>query len=122
MEKYVIFTLIAGLIFLASIITGAVLRKREHPYPPLIITFHKLISLAALVFAGLAIAEFLPLSKPKITGIALLSFSGIFILLSLISGALLTRKTESDNKTLRLHRVSSAVTIIFIFLSIIWFS
>ncbi len=121
METYLLFAIIAGVIFVATIITGIVLRKREHPYPPLLSTIHKLISLTALVFVVLSLSELIPGKDMRITGIALIGLTAVFTLLSLISGGLLVRKTESDSKTVKLHRVSSIFTFVFIILSIIWF-
>ncbi|MFO7791346.1 MAG: hypothetical protein ACQES1_07430 [Bacteroidota bacterium] len=118
-SKYIIYATAA---FLLSIITGLILHKKGHPYPFVLANLHKLLSLAAVVFVVLEMVNLLQDKNLQLTGMALTGFSGLVVLISIISGGLLTGKKEQGSHLRKTHRVSSVVSLVFIVISLIWFN
>jgi hypothetical protein len=112
--------IIALLLLLFSVITGLILHRKGHPYPFILSNFHKLLSVGTIVFVVIEMVNLLQGKEAQITGITITGLTGLTVLLSLISGGLLARKTESGIHLQKIHRISSLLSILLIALCLTW--
>ena len=99
-----------ALIF-AVFVLGFLLRRSGKPYSGLILTAHKLISLAVLVLFVLTvnrINQATPLASAVLASAVL---TGAFFVIAIVSGGLASTEKPAPAIALTLHRITPFVTI-----------
>ncbi|MBC7251890.1 MAG: hypothetical protein H5T62_16625 [Anaerolineae bacterium] len=103
---------VAGLCFLAIFLSGIRLSRSGKPYGTLILTIHKLLSLAALVLLLIAIyqkKQAVALSAVELIGGVV---TGLFFIGCIISGGLLSTGKPMPTAILRLHQMTSPLSML----------
>jgi hypothetical protein len=104
--------LIAGLGFVVIFLTGFGLRRLGQPFPTVILTVHKLIAAATLVFLVKTVPGLTKLSLPgQAEWIAAIA-AGTFFLLAIISGGWLSWVKSMPAWVRTLHFTLSFLTVI----------
>jgi len=112
---------VTGLLFLVTLITGLVQsrnlrlndpRPSGKPIASGISTVHKLFALAALITAAVAIRRLhrgMEFTSLELTAVII---AGLFFLLMIISGGLLSLGRPRSDELLAIHKVCSVLTVI----------
>lgn len=100
-----------SIIFIVTIISGIWLSKIEKPYNPLVFNIHKFIALAFIIYTIIISKGIYKTIQMNSILWILLILSGIFILLALISGGILSGKEEFLKSLSELHKISSAFAL-----------
>lgn len=116
MESTITLSLITAVLTLILIITGILLRKKGEPYKTSIFTIHVVSIISVIVFIVLIYIQHLRTLHFSGIGLFLYIFSSIFMLISFITGALLSFKQFFYMRIF--HRASSWLTLILI--PVIW--
>lgn len=109
MTTLLIFT---GISFVLMIITGVILSRIGHPYHKTVFAFHKIFSLLSMV---LLIWVAIPYLKPEPRGSLFMIASyitGGMLLVSFVSGVLLSFEKVISKYVTYIHRLSTAMMII----------
>ena len=109
---------IAGILIIFSIISGIWLSKIGRPLNGLIFSVHKIISLLAIVATGIVIYYSQQGIEINRTDLFLIFATGLVLLLSLISGFLLSFDKFVNDFLLYMHKFMPALIILFSILSI----
>ncbi len=105
--------IVTGILFLLTIISGVWLSKTGKPYKMGIVTVHKLISIATLVVAALAVFQIQKGIALNAMSVVLICVSAIFFIALIVSGGILTRPdTESLQPVLFLHKALPMITLL----------
>lgn len=105
--------IIATILLLVIIISGVWLKRRGTPYSRLVITAHKLISLAFIAMGVIAVKKAIEFYGVSITDIVLLAFLALAIIISLVSGGIMSHHNSATRWLVILHTVSSFLIVIF---------
>ena len=100
-----------SIIFIVTVISGIWLSKLGKPYKPLVFNIHKFIALAFIIYAILISRGIYKTIQMNPLLWILLILSGIFILLALISGGILSAKEELLNSISLTHKLSSTLAL-----------
>ncbi len=103
----------AGLLFLISIATGIWLSKTGRPLNAWLFNIHKLISLATVILAGLAIYELSKTVAMDVKVVVIIVSLVIVFLIVFITGALLSFEKPQPGFVLILHKIFPVVILIF---------
>jgi hypothetical protein len=105
--------IVTGILFLLTIVSGVWLSKTGKPYKMSIVTAHRLISIATLVVAALAVFQIQKGIALNAMSIVLICVSAILFIALIVSGGILTRPdTETIQPVLLLHRVLPVITLL----------
>jgi len=105
--------IVTGILFLLTIISGVWLSKTGKPYKMGIVTAHKLISIATLVVAALAVFQIQKGIALNAVSIILICVSALLFIALIVSGGMLTRPdTEPLQPVLFLHKVLPVITLL----------
>jgi hypothetical protein len=104
--------IIAGILFLITAASGIWLKLTGSPYSGFLVTAHKLVSLAAVVFTVMAVYHLQKSSEFNTIQWFLIGMTAIFLLVALISGGLLTVENISIKIPLLLHRITSVLSLL----------
>ena len=118
MESVLTKSIIVLLLILITISSGILLRKKGKPYKAGIFTAHKLAIAAVVVLVVLIYIQHLQLFSFQGIGLALFILSSLILLISFVTGAVLSFEKFSTFKMQITHRIMSWLTILFI--PIIW--
>ena len=118
METILTKTIIVSILTLIAIVSGVLLRKKGKPYKAGIFTAHKLAIAAVVVLVVLIYIQHLKILTFEGLGFALFILSSHILLISFITGAVLSSEKFSTFKMQITHRILSWLTILFI--PIIW--
>jgi hypothetical protein len=99
---------ILGLLFLFIFLTGYFLSRSGKPFNFLVLTIHKIISLATLVYLSSLFYQ-VPLNSLKIGVIAA---TGIFFVGAIITGGLLSTNKAMPIIVHRLHQITPWLTVL----------
>ena len=97
--------------FIAVFVLGFVLRRYGKPYSGLILTAHKLISLAVLILFVLTVSRINTTTPLASAALAAAVFTGVFFVIAIVSGGLASTDKPAPAIALTLHRVTPFVTI-----------
>ena len=101
----------AAALFIAVFVLGFVLRRYGKPYSGLILTAHKLISLAVLILFGLTVSRINRTTPLASAALSAAVFTGVFFVIAIVSGGLASTDKPAPAIALTLHRVTPFVTI-----------
>ena len=103
--------IVAGLIFVVIFASGYWLSRAGKPYNVIVLTVHKLISLAAVVFLVIFMIQsnrVAALSAMElVAGVA----TGLFLLGLMVTGGLLSVDKQMPPVVLRLHQIAPYLTV-----------
>ena len=103
--------LAAVALFVAVFALGFWLRQSGKPYSGLVLTAHKLISLAVLVLFVLTVNRINKATPLASAALASAVLTGVFFVIAIISGGLASTDKPAPAIALLLHRVTPFVTI-----------
>ncbi len=104
--------LIAGLGFIVIFLTGFGLRRLGQPFPAVILTVHKLVTVAMIVFLVKTVPGLTKLTLPgQAEWIAAIA-AGAFFLLAIVSGGWLSAVKSMPAWVRALHLMMSFFTVI----------
>lgn len=111
--------LVAGIFFGLILLSGIWLKRSGKPYSVIVLTIHKLISLAAVGFLAKAVVQMNRTAPLGTTGLALSVATGVMFLTTIVTGGLVSidRPVPATVKTL--HRVTPILTALSTALTLI---
>ena len=111
----------AELFFLFIILAGFWLSKSGRPLNSGILMIHKLISIGAVVFLAITIYQMNKASRLSAIDIIAVVITGVFFLITIITGGLVSALKTTPTAILRVHQItpwlttlSTAVTLILL--------
>jgi hypothetical protein len=105
-------SIIAGLVFVVIFASGYWLSRAEKPYNVLVLTAHKLISLAAVVLLVIAMIRANGSAALGATEIVAGAVTGLFFLSLIATGGLLSSDKEMPAIVLKLHQIAPYLTVL----------
>jgi len=108
----------SGIFILLSIFSGVWVTTRGKPLNVVIVTIHKLISLAAVIFTGVAIYRLNRLVHVNPFGLAAIVLSGLFFISLFGSGAVLSSGKVTKGVLLIAHKslpLLAAISVVLTF-------
>ena len=105
---------IAGalLFYLVLLLSGFWLSRSGKPYSGIILTVHKLISLAAVIWLGITVRRINQAGALSATGLLAAIVSGLFFLGTMVTGGLLSIGKPMPAIVLRLHQITPYLTVL----------
>ena len=100
-----------GLLFLFTFISGFWLSRSGKPFNVIILTIHKLISLAAAVLLGIVIHQINQVAPLRTIELAAGVVTGLFFLGAVVSGGLLSTDKPMPPAILAIHRTTPFLTV-----------
>ena len=100
----------AGLFFFVIFLTGIRLSRSGRPYSMIILTIHKLISLAAVVFLVITMVQANQVVKLSTIDLTAGAVTGLFFLSTMVTGGLLSTDKPMPAVILRLHQITPFLT------------
>lgn len=110
--------ILSGLLLLLSIIFGIWLSHVGKPLNQIIFTVHKLLALATVIFVGIVIYNLNKNIEITALSLTLIVFIVIFFLALFTTGVFLSFEKPMPGIVLLIHKIVSAVTLIFGIISI----
>jgi hypothetical protein len=101
-----------GLLFLFIFISGFWLSKSGKPYNVIVLTIHKLISLAAVAFLAATIYQANQVAKLSAIELTAGVVTGLFFLGTIITGGLLSTDKPMPVVVLRMHQITPFLTVL----------
>ena len=101
-----------GSLFLFIFVSGVWLSRSEKPFNGIILTIHKLISLAAVVLLVMAIYQMNQVATPSAAGIIAVVVTGLLFLSTGISGGLLSTDKPMPAPISTMHRIAPYLTVL----------
>jgi len=105
-----IFILVSGLFFLFIFLSGFWVRSDGKPYNSVILTIHKLISLAAGIVLGIVLTRLNQAAGLSSSAITAVVVTGVLFVVTVLSGGIWSIEEEIPTALLRLHQVSPFLT------------
>lgn len=105
-------SIVAGLVFVVIFASGYWLNRAGKPYSVIVLTVHKLISLAAVVFLVVAMAQANRAATLSAIGLAAGVITGLFFLGLMATGGLLSSDKQMPTIVLRLHQIAPYLTVL----------
>lgn len=111
-----------GLLFVLMIFSGIWLTKTGKPYNPVLFNLHKILSLVAVVLAGIqTYALFRQVDTGSLEATLLILAAGLFLIL-IISGGLLNEDFKIYDLLRTVHRITPllavAITVVIFYLAL----
>jgi hypothetical protein len=100
-----------GFLFLFTFISGFWLSRSGKPFSVIILTIHKLISLAAAVLLGIVIYRINQVVPLRTIELAAGVVTGLFFLDAVVSGGLLSIGKPMPAVILTMHRITPYLTV-----------
>jgi cytochrome b561 len=108
-----------GLFFIATLVSGMVLKKNGHPYSKLKISLHKFSALIVVLTTVVAFIKIFNENTPRFTAIVLIAIIAIMYLILFASGSIMSRQNHKTSEVvLLLHKI---ITIVVLAISITTF-
>jgi len=101
-----------GLLYLFIFISGFWLSKSGKPYSVILLTIHKLISLAAVVFLAITIHRINQVARLSAAELIAGVVTGLFFLDAIVSGGLLSTDKPMPVVVLRMHQITPLLTVL----------
>ena len=95
--------IISLVLFVLTIVRGAILSKKGKPYNQAAYNVHKLSALIAVVLAVWAIVEVIKSSIPEITAVIMLILAAAAVLVLFVTGALFTIRKSNYSLMKGIH-------------------
>ena len=105
-----IFILVSGLFFLFIFLSGFWVRSDGKTYNSVILTIHKLISLAAGIVLGIVLTRLNQAAGLSSSAITAVVVTGVLFVVTVLSGGIWSIEEEIPTALLRLHQVSPFLT------------
>ena len=102
----------AGSFFLLIFLFGFWLSRSGKPYSVIILTIHKLISLAAVILLGITVHRMNQAATLSAVELLAVIITGLFFLGTIITGGLLSIDKPMPAVILRLHQITPYLTVI----------
>jgi hypothetical protein len=102
----------AGLLYLFIFLSGIWLSKSGKPFNVIILTIHKLISLAAVVFLVITIYQINQVAKLSAIESIVSVVTGLLFLGTIISGGLLSTDKPMPAAILTMHQITPFLTVL----------
>jgi len=102
----------SGLLFLFTFISGFWLSRSGKPFNVIILTIHKLISLAAAVLLGIVIYRINQVAPLRTIELAAGVVTGLFFLDAVVSGGLLSIGNPVPAAISTMHRITPFLTVL----------
>jgi len=102
----------AGLFLLVIFLTGIRLTRSGKPYSMIVLTIHKLISLAAVVLLAITMYQVNQVAKLGAIDLAAGVVTGLFFLGTMATGGLLSLDKPMPAVILRLHQITPFLTVL----------
>jgi hypothetical protein len=103
---------VIGVLFLIVFILGLWLSHSGKPYNVFFLTFHKLISLAALVYLIVVVLRFNKSGRLNTVELLAAGLCGLFFLISIISGGLVSAEKDMPEIFNTIHWVAPFLTLL----------
>jgi hypothetical protein len=110
--------LITGILFLLMIFSGVILSRKGRPYKKGLFTLHKLFTLVTIVLMIISLVNYLKVASSGTLLIAAIIITLAMILISFVTGVLLSFEKEMPSFVTKTHRVSSALVIVTVIVTI----
>lgn len=110
--------IISGVLFIVSIVFGIWTSKLGSPLNKVVFTVHKLASVAAVVFIVIEISTLLKELTPGLLELCLMIFAGSSIVVSIVTGVILSLDKPVDKQVLNIHWAASVLSIITSFAAV----
>lgn len=104
MKTFELRILISGLLYILAIISGIWLSRKGEPYNTALINIHKLLSLISLVIIAIVFTKLRKYAELNSLEMFLLIITGLFCILSIVSGALLSMDQSFPKIVLNIHK------------------
>ena len=102
----------SGLFYLLIFLSGFWLTRSGKPYNVIVLTIHKLISLAAVVFLVITIYQANQVAKLSAIELVAGVVTGLFFLGTIVTGGLLSVDRPMPAIVLWLHRITPFLTVL----------
>ncbi len=110
---------VTGVLFLITVVSGVVLRRKGTPYGPALLGLHKVTALGLAVFSCYEFyVMFLPAGMPGAAAVISMALLVISAVVLIVTGGLLGKNREADPLQQRLHGL---VTLVFTAAAVILF-
>jgi len=100
-----------GLLFLLMILSGVWLARTGKPYSPVLFNVHKILSLAAVVLAGIQAYFLFRQAHSRSLEMILLILAGVLFIVLLITGGLLNEDLEFYHLVRTVHRITPVLAV-----------
>lgn len=101
-----------GIAFLLIFLSGYWLRRTGKPYSTVILTIHKLVSVALFVFLAVAVIKINQAQPISALGWIAAAVSAVFFLSLIVSGGLLSTGKPQPAAISTLHRITPYLTVL----------
>jgi len=109
MENLTTRILLTGIFFMLMLGFGILLSRKGKPYSKMLFTFHKIFTLATIVFMVLLVIRIIDIDPLMVT---MIWISGTFLVISFVSGVILSFEKPLPNALVIIHRISSLLLAI----------
>jgi hypothetical protein len=99
-----------GLFYISIILSGFWLSRSARPYRVLVLSIHKLVSLAAVAFLIVTALHMNQAAKPGAIDLLAGAIAGLFILSAVVSGGMLSTGKPMPAAVLTMHRTTPLLT------------
>ena len=103
---------IVVLLYLAIFVSGFWVSRLGRPFNVLLLTIHKLVSLAAIVLLGFTVYRVTWDATLNVVDWLAVAVSGLFFLGTMATGALLSADKLAQAMVLTLHRITPFLTVL----------
>jgi len=103
---------VSGILFLSIILSGFWVRRDGKPYRSIILTIHKLISLAMVIYLGTTLYRIIQQTGPSTSGGITITATGFLLVVTIISGGIWSIDKQIPVAVLRVHQVTPFLTIL----------
>jgi hypothetical protein len=104
--------IITGVLFVIKMVLGYVMGHIGKPYQPVLLAFHKLISLATGIMIAVIVAGFLKKRGADTLKIAAVVASGVFFIAAFATGALQSALKDTVNTVLVVHKIAPILALL----------
>ncbi|MBN1537718.1 MAG: hypothetical protein JW908_13355 [Anaerolineales bacterium] len=108
MEAITTKLIIAGILFLLTLVSGVIVSHSSRPYSIGLVTIHKLIAMGTVILIGMIINQLWKTADGKaIIEISVIIITGILFITLIATGALLTREEmQLPEIVIKIHKIS----------------
>lgn len=104
--------ILSAISFIIVIVSGILMSRLGKPYQAVLFNIHKLISLAAIVLAAIALNNFRKASGLSSQQLTLVIAIAIFVLATLATGGIISAKEEPAKIILMIHKIMPVLIVI----------
>jgi hypothetical protein len=105
--------IIAGILFLFTLISGVIVSHSGRPLSVGLVTIHKLIAVATVVLFGMAVNQLYKTGDGKVfIELSVMVMTGVLFLALIATGALLTRDIQLPEAILKVHQVVPLLALV----------